>query len=341
MPSAERRGIAAAGNWIVDNVKVIDTWPEEETLANILSESRGTGGAPYNVLVDLARMGAPFPLDAIGVLGRDADGDAIEAHMAALGARCHFRRSDALPTSHTDVMTVRGTGRRTFFHNRGPNAEFGPDDIPWAALEVRIFHLGYLLLLEGMDAADPQYGTAAARALAEARRRDIHTSVDVVSEASDRFQAVARPALPHTDTLICNETEAGRIAGVDIRKGGTLDRGALSEAAARLLALGVNEAVVIHAPEGGYARLKNGEETFVPSLALPPGFIQGAAGAGDAFCAGYLLGLHEAWPVQKRLALAARAAAASLTHPTCTEGMRPLARLWEMGDDSRVDVSAD
>ena len=37
MPASERRGIAAAGNWIVDNVKIIDTWPQEETLANILS----------------------------------------------------------------------------------------------------------------------------------------------------------------------------------------------------------------------------------------------------------------------------------------------------------------
>jgi sugar/nucleoside kinase (ribokinase family) len=330
MPSPERRGIAAAGNWIVDNVKVIDTWPEEETLANILSESRGTGGAPYNVLADLALMGAPFPLAAIGVLGRDADGDAIEAHMAALGVRTHFRRSDALPTSHTDVMTVRGTGRRTFFHNRGPNAEFGPEDIPWDALSARILHLGYLLLLEGMDAEDAEYGTAAARALSEARRRGIHTTVDMVSEASDRFQKVARPALPHTDTLICNEIEAGRIAGIEIRRAGALDRSALSEAAARLLDLGVHHAVVIHAPEGGYARTKSGEETFVSSLTLPDGLIQGAAGAGDAFCAGYLLGLHEAWPMENRLALAVRAAAASLTHPTCTEGMRPLEELWRL-----------
>lgn len=332
MPAPDRLGIATAGNWILDNVKIIDTWPQEETLANILSQYRGTGGAPYNVLVNLARMGAPFPLFAVGVLGRDADGDSIEAHAAAFGARTFFRRTDALPTAHTDVMTVHATGRRTFFHNRGPNTEFGPEDIPWDDLSCRIFHLGYLLLLERMDADDPEFGTAAARALAEGRKRGIHTSVDVVSEASDRFQKVARPALPHTDTLICNEIEAGRIAGVEIRAGNTLDRAALSEAAQTLLDLGVNEAVVIHAPEGGYAREKTGTETFVPSLTLPEGHIQGAAGAGDAFCAGYLYGRHEDWPMEKRLALAARAAAASLTHPTCTEGMRPLEELWAMQD---------
>lgn len=331
MSTPDRRGIAAAGNWILDNVKIIDTWPREETLANILSQHRGTGGAPYNVLVNLARMGTPFPLFAVGVLGQDADGDSIENHVASLGVRTFFRRTNAIPTAHTDVMTVRDTGRRTFFHNRGPNTEFGPDDIPWDDLSCRIFHLGYLLLLEHMDAEDPEYGTAAARALAEGRKRGIHTSVDVVSEASDRFQRIARPALPYTDTLICNEIEAGRIAGIDIRDGEILDHAALSTAARELLDLGVNEAVVIHAPEGGYVHEKSGAETFVPSLTLPEGFIKGAAGAGDAFCAGYLYGRHEEWPVEKRLALAVRAAAASLAHPTCTEGMRPVDQLWSLG----------
>lgn len=324
MAKTQRRGIAAAGNWIVDNVKIIDTWPEQEALANILSERRGSGGAPYNVLMDLAAMRAPFRLAGIGVLGNDADGDGIKRDMVTRNVRCFLRRSAKLPTSHTDVMTVRGTGRRTFFHNRGPNAEFGPSDFPWDDLDCRILHLGYLLLLESLDAGDDEYGTAAARVLAEARRRGIHTSVDVVSEASDRFQKVARPALPHTDTLICNEIEAGRVAGIEIRIGETLDREAMSRAASVLLDLGVNEAVVLHAPECGYARSKHGGEWFRPSLALPPGYIQGAAGAGDAFAAGYLLAAHEGWPMDERLTLAVCAAAASLSDPTCSEGMRPV-----------------
>lgn len=323
MPNSQRRGIAAAGNWIVDHVKIIDTWPEQETLASILEERSGSGGAPYNVLMDLAALRAPFPLTAIGVLGDDADGDGIVADMTNRDVRCFFRRSKTMPTSYTDVMTVRGTGRRTFFHNRGPNAELGPADFPWGHLDCRILHLGYLLLLDSLDAEDAEYGTAGARVLAEARRRGIHTSVDVVSEASDRFQRVACPALPHTDTLICNEVEAGRIAAIDLRCGETLDRAALASAAQRLLELGVNESVVIHAPEGGYARTKDGGEWFRPSLRLPDGYIQGAAGAGDAFAAGYLLAAHDGRPMEERLTVAACAAAASLSDPTCSEGVGP------------------
>ena len=44
-----RTGILAGGNWIVDRLKVIDTYPREETLANILSESVGSGGSPASV----------------------------------------------------------------------------------------------------------------------------------------------------------------------------------------------------------------------------------------------------------------------------------------------------
>ena len=62
-----RAGLLAAGNWIIDHVKIIDRFPEQDTLASILSRSRGTGGSPYNVLVGLAKLGAAFPLEAVAL----------------------------------------------------------------------------------------------------------------------------------------------------------------------------------------------------------------------------------------------------------------------------------
>ena len=66
---SRRQGILAGGNWIVDNLKVVDTYPQQDALANILSETIGNGGSPFNVLVDLARLGASFPLAGIGLVG--------------------------------------------------------------------------------------------------------------------------------------------------------------------------------------------------------------------------------------------------------------------------------
>src|SRR5689334_11253484 len=120
---SSRTGILAAGNWIVDAVKIIDQWPQQDTLANIASTTKGTGGSPFNVLVDLAIMGADFPLEAAGLVGADGNGDWIMEQCAAHQIdTAALNKTDAAPTSFTDVMTVQGTGRRTFFHARGANA---------------------------------------------------------------------------------------------------------------------------------------------------------------------------------------------------------------------------
>ena len=55
--STARSGLLAGGNWIIDQVKIIDVFPKRESLANILSQSQGTGGAPYNVAINLAKLG--------------------------------------------------------------------------------------------------------------------------------------------------------------------------------------------------------------------------------------------------------------------------------------------
>ena len=50
-----------AGNWVIDQVKIIDVYPQRDQLANIRGQSQGTGGVAYNVCVNLARLQRPFP----------------------------------------------------------------------------------------------------------------------------------------------------------------------------------------------------------------------------------------------------------------------------------------
>jgi sugar/nucleoside kinase (ribokinase family) len=67
----ERKGICAAGNFIIDHIKVVDLWPEEGMLSLILDERRASGGCAYNVLKDLARLKTGIPLNAIGLVSKD------------------------------------------------------------------------------------------------------------------------------------------------------------------------------------------------------------------------------------------------------------------------------
>ena len=324
--ASARNGLLAGGNWIIDQVKLIDVYPQPEQLANIQTQAQGTGGAPYNVLVDLARLGAEFPLFGAGLVGQDSLGGLIlrDCQKHKIDTRFIRRTADA-PTSYTDVMTEVGHGRRTFFHNRGANALWSGEDLDFQKCRARIFHLGYLLLLDALDRPDRAFGTKAARLLADAREAGIKTSVDVVSENSDRFARIVTPSLKHVDFCILNEIEAGKTAGFTIRQGdGKLDTVALRHTAGALLQHGVRELVVIHFPEGAFARTRKGEDFWQSSLVLPPNYIAGTAGAGDAFCAGVLLGLHEGWDLGRCLLTGVCVATASLSDPTCTNGVKSL-----------------
>jgi sugar/nucleoside kinase (ribokinase family) len=321
----DRKGILATGNWIVDQVKVIDAYPAQDKLANILSVSTSNGGSPYNILKNLSRMGAGFPLEGAGLLGEDGFGTYIIEECLRLGIDTRqMHKRPGLPTSITDVMTVLETGRRTFFHARGANSVLQASDIDLAASNAKIFHLGYLLLLTALDELDENGKSGAAVLLEKASRAGFKTSVDVVSESSDRFAKIVRPSLPFTDYLFVNEYEAGQITGLVLEAEGKIQMDRCKEAIRRLLEGGVREWVFLHFPQGALAGNTTGEWVYQPALSVPSDFIKGAAGAGDAFASGVLFGIHEGWHMQKSLSLGVCSAAASLSHSGCSDGLGTL-----------------
>ena len=321
--SQQRKGLAGLGTWIMDHVRMIDVWPAEQTLANIHGEAFSGGGLAHNLVVDVAKFDLGIPLEAIGFVGDDDDGRRILGLCRGLGIDVtHLKTTKDAPTSYTEVMTVQSTGKRTFFHSRGANNLVTYDNVPFAAIKSRIAHVGYLLLMDGIDAPDREYGTVAAKILHRLQQEGVKTSVDCVSELSERFKKIIPPALQYTDYLILNEFEAGQTTGHKILDGDKLDSKALRASAQKLLDIGSSELVVIHMAIGGYALTRNGEEIFQPSFQLPDGYIQGGAGAGDAFCASVLVGLHEGWPIAEGMRFGIAAAAQCMSHATCTEGIK-------------------
>lgn len=327
-----RTGFIAGGNWIIDHIKDIDTWPPEDGLANILSQTNGNGGGPYNVLKDLAKLGAPFSLAGIGLIGDDADGRRIlEDCRAHRIDTAQLRVTTAAPTSYTDVMSVRGTGHRTFFHARGTNALLGPEHFDFYGKPAKHFHLAYLLLLDGLDAPGTDGRARAVDVLRRAREAGLKTSLDCVSAAPERQRAVVAPVLPEVDVLFTNDYEAELLTGITIGRGAQLDHNAARRVARGLITLGVREWALIHFPEGSYACSARGELIWQPSVRLPEKEIAGTAGAGDAFAAGTLYGYHENWSMARSLELGVCAAAASLRHPTTSESVLPAVDCLALG----------
>ncbi|NLG24706.1 MAG: carbohydrate kinase family protein [Clostridiales bacterium] len=323
-----RKGIAVAGNMIVDHLKVIRTFPQRNELVKIDSMSYTLGGAVNNVAQDLARLDPELPLSVIGMVGCDAEGDAI---LRTLGQYKNIDLSRVVregQTSTTDVLSEEAISARTFLMFPGASALLGRRHFDLDNLDCALFYIGYILLLDELDAPDDEYGTQMAHLLHDVKARGIPTAVDVVSEVGDRFARVVPPSLPYTDYLVVNEIEGGRTAGIELRDGGDqllIDR--VPEALAALKRMGVGRWAVIHAPEGGFGIDERGQYVAVPGARLPRGFIAGTVGAGDAFCAGVL---HAAWRgdgLTQAIEDGIACAVSSLRAANASDGVMPLSEM--------------
>jgi sugar/nucleoside kinase (ribokinase family) len=211
-------------------------------------------------------------------------------------------------------MTVSSTGRRTFFHQHGANALLDAPHFDLTKTSARIFYLGYLCLLRTLDTLDETGRTKASRLFEHARALGMTTVADLVSNETGDFSAIVNPSLPYLDYLFLNEYELARLVGISASK----NPAQLESQVREVLRRGVHSAVIVHLPEGALCVAKNQPAILQPSVRVPANLIIGTAGAGDAFSAGFLLGLHEGWDFQRCLELGVCAAAASLRDATCS-----------------------
>ena len=329
-----RKGICCAGNMIVDITYPIETWPKQNELTHITEGiTNSTGGCVCNTITDLARLDPQLHLVASGFAGHDAEGDFILREMGKYpNIDLSMVKRDGR-TSFTAVMSNNQTKERTFFQHAGANAYYGEDHIDWEKLDVKLLHVGYILLLPALDAPDDTYGTKMARLLHRAQKLGIQTSIDVVSESGDRFAKLVTPALKYADYCVINELEAQQTTGICLRnEDGSLNRENLPEALAALKALGVSRWAVIHCPELGCGIDETGAYHAVESLKLPKGYIQGTVGAGDAFCAGVLYAAEKDWSMPQALKLGACTAAASLRSVSASDGVATAEEVLKLYD---------
>lgn len=315
----DRLGIAVAGTILVDKIKGISAYPDCGQLVQILSQEKAVGGLVPNVGVDLKKIDPTLPVYAYGKVGNDEEGDYIIDVLSNNGVDCeNIIRDKDESTSYTDVMSVVG-GQRTFFTYPGTSSTYGFDDIDFSKMTAKILHLGYFLLLDKIDGGDGE------RILKAAEEAGVKTSIDLVSENSDRYNLVI-PCLKYTDYLIINELEAAKMAGMDP------DPNNLEAIARKLMAMGVKEKVIIHMKDRGVCLSKEGF-TLMPAYAATKEYIKGKTGAGDAFCSGALLGIYKGLSDYDILDLASMAAVASLRTADATSGVVSYDELCELCKD--------
>lgn len=321
--TGERKGITIAGNILTDIVKSIDCYPKIGMLSNIKDISRAVGGCVPNTAIDLAKIDRSMPISVIGKIGDDEYGRYVLSQFSRYNIDCEgVLISPNKPTSFSDVMSMP-SGERTFFHARGANAEFSPEDIDIASLNSVILHIGYILLLDSFDKEDAEFGTVMARFLHDVQARGIKTSVDVVSDSTADYKAKILPALKYCDYIILNEVESSNLSDLEpYYPDGSLNIDNIKKTMSYMAECGVKEKIIVHCKKAGFCYdVPTGNFTVVPSLNIPKSEIKGSVGAGDAFCAGSLYGIYNGFDDKRILEFAASAAACNLFSENSVDGM--------------------
>ena len=258
------------------------------------------GGGAANTAVDLARLGITATIRArVGddIFGRFAT-ETLRAHNVDTSA---LKIDPELATSQTLIVNVRGQDRR-FIHCVGANTGFVAADLD-AVLEYspRVLHIGYFLILPRLDAGE------LAERFARARQIGTVTVLDVATPGPGNYLEPLKVVLPHTDVFVPNADEAELILGETdpIRQAHLFhDMGARH--------------VVITRGEHGVVSVS--DDLQVKLGTYPVSFVDGSGG-GDAFNAGYIVGLLEGRSELECLKLASAVGASCVRSVGTTAGV--------------------
>ena len=329
-----RNGIICGGSLCIDVNKVIDRLPPPEHVATIVSETPDSGGPGFNMAVNLARLGAEFPLDLVSVIGDDEHGRLAQEICARHWHR-HVRPRDAAGAAHglhrCDDRAVDRPAHVLLSAGRG--ALLAPGHFDLSGTQAKIFHFGAPGVHERMDRATA-HGNGFSEVLAEAKELGLRTNMELVCVAPERIRALTLPCLPYLDSVVINELEAAAVTGIEVMDGKTASPSRVEAAGRALLDLGVRDLVVIHFPAGGIAVSRSGQIWRQASARVAPDAIKSSNGAGDAFASGVLFGLHEGWPVERCLRLAVCVAAVSLMSYSTSGGILPLDECLAYGEQA-------
>ncbi len=230
------------------------------------------GGCAANAAVDLAKM--QVRVGIVGRVGDDVFGRVVsdllrDAHVDV----AHLKTSVGVDTSQTLIVNVQGQDRR-FIHTFGANREFSAADIPLQLLdEIKVLYLGGYLVMPSVTQDDLVPVFKAARA------KGVKTVLDIVVPAKGDYLGHFDRLLPHVDVFLPNNLEGELITG---------EPDPLKQAVI-FQRLGAGTTIVTM---GGAGSLLVQKDLRLRAGVFAVPFVD-PSGGGDAFDAGYIVGLLE------------------------------------------------
>ncbi len=261
-----------------------------------------SGGCAANVATCLTRLG--IRSQAVGKVGNDHFGDFIDHNLRSKGVETDgITRASAYGTSKTVILSVEGEDRR-YIHTIGANADFAAHDLDRALLSsADIFYVGGYCVLPALEQS------ALAELFRFAHAQGASTVLDVVVPATAQAPSLdaLMEVLPHVDVFMPSDGEAFALTGETEPQ----------RQAERFLAAGCGAAIITRGERGAVA-VTAGEMVEMPAFSME---TVDPSGAGDAFAAGFIVGLLEGWSMQESLRFASVIGASACTQLGCTTGV--------------------
>lgn len=265
---------------------VADVYRERSDSEVELPFTARPGGAPANVAVAAARLGARTAF--IGRLGDDLFGDFILHALEAVGVDTAAVLRQSPPTRTTlAFVEISDDGDRDFtFYRSVPAADelLAPEDIRRETLEGASFvNFGSIPLIKDPVRSATRRLAELANELGVAVAFDVNLRQNLWASLED-FRDAVQPMLDLSTVVKLSEDELSPVLGTDDA----------DEAAGLLLDRGVSLVLVSMGGEGAFYATR-GFRGRVPSFEIDE--VVDATGAGDAFLAGTLTHLSDlpAW----------------------------------------------
>ena len=282
--------VLCVGQLVADIVvRPVDALPPAGLTRPVEEIELVSGGCAANTAAVLAKLGADARLAAL--IGRDALGDAALADQAAAGVdvsavvRCGETRTSVA------IVLVDGAGQRSFYYRPGSCERMAGRHVPDDVLKTaQLVHVGGAMKMLDLDLAE---------LLARAKSFGCATSLDTDWDIYGNWMRKVGPALAAVDYLVTNEEEAAMLSG----------REAPEAAARELLARGPKAVAVKRGEKGALLATRDGVAEF-PAFRVE---VRDTTCAGDAFAAGFLLGVGLGRPLDEAVWLGNAAGALCTT----------------------------
>ena len=320
------RGVLSIGTTTVDYTEMIDHLPELESLVVIDETSRSTGGPGLNIAFNLRQLDRDLPVEAIVCIAQDSDGGYILEKTSQFGIRnSRMQLSKAKRTGYADALTLNSNGKRTFLFHPGSNEDLDLTSFDLGQFSPRILHLGAPGLHKLADSRSRDEPNQWIEVLKRAQSLGIESNMEMVHLDPVVARELVIPCLPHLSSLIINESEASALLDLSVKVEGpdaVINWSFLEGMAQALMSRGVSKLAVIHTPAGAVAADSTGKTWRQGSVKVPETQVRGTTGAGDAFAAGVVYGLHEGWGVQECIRLGVATAAQNIQSHLTSVGVK-------------------